>query len=50
MRCLAADDLEAFVQHISQPNVFIPEEWEIEELARAARHANIICMADGIPR
>ena len=46
---LSADDLEAFVAHISLPNVFIPEEWEIEELARAARHANIICIADGIP-
>ncbi len=45
---LAASDLEEFVAHISQPGVFIPEEWEIEELARAVRHANVICIADGI--
>ncbi len=43
------DDLEAFVRHISQPGVFVPEEWEVEELAKAARHARIICFAGGIP-
>ena len=43
------DDLEAFVRHISQPGVFVPEEWEVEELAKAARHARIICVAGGIP-
>jgi nickel-dependent lactate racemase len=42
-------DLEEFVRHISQPDVFVPEEWEIEELARAVRHASVICIADGIP-
>jgi nickel-dependent lactate racemase len=43
------DDLEAFVRHISEPGVFVPEEWEVEELAKAARHAHIICIAGGIP-
>jgi nickel-dependent lactate racemase len=43
------DDLEAFVEHISQPGIFVPEEWEVEELAKAARHARIICVASGIP-
>lgn len=46
---LRIEDLEAFVAHISQPGVFVPEEWEIEELARATRHANVICIADGVP-
>jgi nickel-dependent lactate racemase len=46
---LETDDLEAFVAHISQPDVFVPEEWEVEELAKAARHARIVCVADGIP-
>ncbi|HZP83962.1 MAG TPA: nickel-dependent lactate racemase [Chthonomonadaceae bacterium] len=46
---LETDDLEAFVRHISQPGVFVPEEWEVEELAKAARHAEILCVADGIP-
>jgi lactate racemase len=39
---LEAGDLEAFVQHISQPDVFVPEEWQVEELAKAARHAEIM--------
>lgn len=46
---LETDDLEAFVRHIAQPGVFVPEEWEVEELAKAARHAEIVCIADGIP-
>ena len=46
---LETQDLEAFVAHISQPDVFVPEEWEVEELAKATRHAEIICVADGIP-
>ncbi len=43
------DDLEAFVRYISQPEVFVPEEWEVEELAKAVRHAEVICVAGGIP-
>ncbi len=42
---LEAEDLEEFVAYISQPGVFVPEEWQIEELARAARRAKIICIA-----
>lgn len=45
---LQTEDLEEFVRYISQPDVFVPEEWEVEELARAARHASIYCMAGGI--
>ena len=45
---LEIEDLEAFVAYISQPGVFVPEEWEIEELAKAARHASITCIASGI--
>lgn len=46
---LETEDLEAFVRHISQPGVFLPEEWEIEELAKAVRHAEVYCVAGGIP-
>ncbi len=46
---LETDDLEAFVAHISQPDVFVLEEWQIEELARAARHADIFMVAPAIP-
>ena len=42
-------DLDAFMAHISQPGVFLPEEWEVEELAKAVRHAEVVCVADGIP-
>ncbi len=46
---LQAESLETFMAHISQPDVFIPEEWQVEELAKAARHAEIVCVSDGIP-
>ncbi len=42
------EDLEVFVEYISQPEVFLPEEWQVEELAKAVRHANVICVAKGI--
>lgn len=45
---LEISDIEDFVRQISQPKVFIPEEWEIEELAKAIRQAEIICVASGI--
>ena len=35
--------------HISQPEVFLPEEWQVEELARAARQAEILFVCGGIP-
>jgi nickel-dependent lactate racemase len=46
---LGTQDLESFVEYISQPDVFVPEEWQVEELARVARHANVFCVAGGIP-
>ena len=45
---LEAGDLEQFVAHISQPDVFLPEEWQVEELAKVARKAEIYCIAGGI--
>jgi nickel-dependent lactate racemase len=47
---LEAGNLEQFVAHISQPDVFLPEEWQVEELAKVARKAEIYCVAGGIPR
>lgn len=46
---LETDDLEAFMTHIAQPGVFVPEEWEVEELAKAVRHAEIVCVSSGVP-
>ncbi len=45
---LEAGDLEQFVAHISQPDVFLPEEWQVEELAKVARKAEITCITGGI--
>lgn len=45
---LNTEDLEEFVRYISQPGVFVPEEWEVEELARAVRHASVTCVTSGI--
>lgn len=28
---------------------FVPDQWEVEELAKAAKHANVVCVCDGIP-
>jgi nickel-dependent lactate racemase len=46
---LGAEDLDSFMKTISEPGVFVPEEWEIEELAKAVRHAEIVCVASGVP-
>ncbi len=46
---LEAGNLEDFVAHISQPDVFLPEEWQVEELAKVARKADIFCITGGIP-
>jgi nickel-dependent lactate racemase len=45
---LNTKDLDVFVRHISQPGVFVREEWEVEELAKAVNHANITCVTTGI--
>lgn len=45
---LNTKDLDSFVRHISQPGVFVSEEWEVEELAKAVKHANITCVTAGI--
>lgn len=45
---LGAGDLVSFVAHISEPGVFLPEEWQVEELAKASRQAEIVMVTDGI--
>ena len=46
---LGTENLEDFMRHISQPGVYVPEEWQVEELAKATRHADIILVNSGIP-
>lgn len=43
---LGISDLEEFMIQISQPEVFLPEQWQIEELVKAWRQANIITVCD----
>ena len=45
---LEAGELQAFVERISAPDVFEPEEWQVEELAKASRHAEIVLVTDGL--
>ncbi len=45
---LGAGSLERFVAQISEPGVFLPEEWQVEELAKASRRAEIVVVTDGI--
>jgi lactate racemase len=47
---LETDDLPAFIHAMQQPGwEFIPDQWEVEELAKAVSHADVYCVCDGIP-
>lgn len=46
---LKTQDLEQFVQGIFNSANFIIDQWQLEELAKAARKAAIYCYAGGIP-
>lgn len=42
-------DLPGFVQRIQEPGwTFVPDQWQVEELARAAARAKIVCVSSGI--
>lgn len=45
---LESDDLEAFVQRTYEPGFFVPDQWEVHELAKALRHAEVGCYTEGI--
>ena len=40
-----AGNLEEFVKRISEPDVFLPEEWQVEELAKARRQADVVVVS-----
>ena len=46
---LKTRDLEQFVQDIFNPANFVIDQWQLEELAKAVRKAEIYCYTDGIP-
>ncbi|MEP6755556.1 MAG: nickel-dependent lactate racemase [Chthonomonadales bacterium] len=42
-------DLNTFISDIQSPDwTYIPDQWEVEVLARAANHATITCVSSGI--
>ncbi len=46
---LNTTDLEEFTANIQHPDwEFVPDQWEVEELARAVRHCEVHCVCSGI--
>ncbi|MCC9607533.1 nickel-dependent lactate racemase [Blastopirellula sp. JC732] len=43
------DNLNAFMTAILDPDCFTMDQWQLEELAKAARQAKIVMVSDGIP-
>lgn len=43
------DDLEAFVARTYEPGFFIPDQWEVHELLKAVRKAEVLMYTEGIP-
>jgi len=46
---LNTDDLEGFVQKTYEPGFFVPDQWEVHELAKALRKAEVLMYTEGIP-
>lgn len=46
---LKTKDLKQFIHDIHDPTNFVIDQWQLEELAKAVRKAEIYCYADGIP-
>lgn len=43
-------DLESFVQCIQRDDYFVMDQWQLEELAKVRRKADVIMVTDGLPR
>ncbi len=47
---LETDDLEALMAGMQRPDWEpIPDQWQVEELAKAVRHNPVVCVTEGIP-
>ena len=46
---LETQDLDQFIQDIYQPENFVVDQWQLEELAKVARKADIYFYTEGIP-
>lgn len=45
---LESRDIEEFVARTYEPGFFVPDQWEVHELAKALRHAEVCCFTEGI--
>jgi nickel-dependent lactate racemase len=46
---LSNSDLPAYMEAIQQPDwTFVPDQWEVEELAKAVRENSVYCVCSGI--
>ncbi len=47
---LETDDLEALIRQMQQPDWQpVPDQWQVEELAKAVRFNPVVCVTGGIP-
>jgi nickel-dependent lactate racemase len=42
-------DLDDFVSRIGDPNYFVMDQWQLEELAKVRRHCRVKMVSDGLP-
>jgi len=48
---MESDDLCAYIDAMQRDDwTFVPDQWEVEELAKAVRENTVYCVASGIPR
>lgn len=46
---LETEDLEAFIARTYEPGFFVPDQWEVHELLKAVRKAEVLMYTEGIP-
>jgi nickel-dependent lactate racemase len=47
---LETDDLDALIDAMQRPDwQFVPDQWQVEELAKAVRHNRVYLVSDGVP-
>jgi len=46
---LSLEDLDAFVAQTHAPDFFVPDQWQIHELAKACASAEILMYTEGVP-
>jgi len=46
---LETEDLDKFVQQLYEPDNFVVDQWQLEEMAKVKRKADVFFYSDGIP-